>query len=199
MDDWLGKIYDLAEKISLYRKRQERLPLDKNRAWQRIKELEKEYALEINPAVKQQYYPLESVENTRQRAEFGYLVRLFTCRVPALSSSCSQVVDTRGTKSLRVANKGYNPHIQAIIRRIRVNPYNGYKFFPPIDKKTRLTALPTAAKARNGRFPPYVAANKHLSPAFFCVSLLPAYHSGDIPFPTAASRSLPQRSPASLS
>jgi hypothetical protein len=80
MDDWLGQIYDLAEKISRYRKRQERLTLDKNRAWRRIKELEKEYALENNPAVKQQaqatinglqqqYNALESVENTMQRAE----------------------------------------------------------------------------------------------------------------------------------
>ncbi|NHZ71511.1 MAG: hypothetical protein GWP17_00265 [Aquificales bacterium] len=80
MDDWLGQVYDLAEKIGRYRKRQDRITLDKNRAWRRIKELEQEYELESNPAVKkqiqttinglqQQYNVLNSVENTMQRAE----------------------------------------------------------------------------------------------------------------------------------
>lgn len=80
MDDWLGHIYSLAEKISRYRKQQERISRDKNRAWRRIKQLESEYELESDPAVKQQiqdtikglqqqYTTLESVENTMQRAE----------------------------------------------------------------------------------------------------------------------------------
>ena len=80
MDDWLGQIYDLAEKIGRYRKRQAKLTRDKNRAWRRTKELEQEYELESDPAVKkqiqttihglrQQYNALNSVENTMQRAE----------------------------------------------------------------------------------------------------------------------------------
>jgi hypothetical protein len=80
MDDWLGHIYNLAEKIGRYRKRQERITLDKNRAWRRIKELEKDYQFENDPAVKKQvtdtikglqqhYDVLDSVENTMQRAE----------------------------------------------------------------------------------------------------------------------------------
>jgi hypothetical protein len=80
MDDWLGHIYNLAEKIGRYRKRQERITLDKNRAWRRINELNRKYDLENNAAVKQQikttinglqqqYNALDSVENTMQRAE----------------------------------------------------------------------------------------------------------------------------------
>lgn len=80
MDDWLGHIYNLAEKIARYRKRQDSITRDKNRVWQRIKELEKDYELETNPAVKkqiqetinglkQQYNALDNVENTMQRAE----------------------------------------------------------------------------------------------------------------------------------
>ena len=80
MDDWLGHIYNLAEKISRYRKRQERITLDKNRAWRRIRELQTQYEFEENSAVKkqveatikglqQQYNALDSVENTMQRAE----------------------------------------------------------------------------------------------------------------------------------
>lgn len=80
MDDWLGQIYDLAEKIGRYRRQQERITLDKNRAWRRIKELQQQYELESDPAVKkqvtttisglqQQYNALNSVENTMQRAE----------------------------------------------------------------------------------------------------------------------------------
>lgn len=80
MDDWLGNMYNLAEKIARYRKRQDSITRDKNRAWQRIKELEKEYEFESNPAVKkqvqdtinglqQQHNALDNVENTMQRAE----------------------------------------------------------------------------------------------------------------------------------
>lgn len=80
MDDWLDHIYDLAEKISRYRKRQERITLDKNRAWRRIRELQQQYEFEGDTAVKKQvdatikglqqhYNALDSVENTMQRAE----------------------------------------------------------------------------------------------------------------------------------
>jgi hypothetical protein len=80
MDDWLGQIYDLAEKIGRYRKRQDKLTRDKNRAWRRIKELRADYELETDTAVKKQiqitidglqkqYNALDSIENTMQRAE----------------------------------------------------------------------------------------------------------------------------------
>jgi hypothetical protein len=80
MDDWLEHIYNLAEKISRYRQRQERITLDKNRAWRRIRELQTEYEFEGDTAVKKQvettikglqqhYNALSSVENTMQRAE----------------------------------------------------------------------------------------------------------------------------------
>jgi seryl-tRNA synthetase len=80
MDDWLGQIYDLAEKIGRYRKRQDKLTRDKNRAWRRIKELQADYELETDTAVKKQiqitidglqkqYNALDSIENTMQRAE----------------------------------------------------------------------------------------------------------------------------------
>jgi hypothetical protein len=80
MDDWLEHIYNLAEKISRYRQRQERITLDKNRAWRRSKELQTKYEFESDPAVKKQvdatikglqqhYNALDSVENTMQRAE----------------------------------------------------------------------------------------------------------------------------------
>ncbi|MBE2220727.1 MAG: hypothetical protein IAF02_04260 [Anaerolineae bacterium] len=80
MDDWLDNIYNLAEKISRYRRRQERITLDKNQAWRRIKELQTKYEFEGDPAIKnqvdttikalqQQYNILDSVENTMQRAE----------------------------------------------------------------------------------------------------------------------------------
>jgi hypothetical protein len=80
MDDWLGQIYDLAEKIGRYRKRQNKLTRDKNKAWRRIKELRVDYELETDTAVKKQikitieglqkqYNALDSIENTMQRAE----------------------------------------------------------------------------------------------------------------------------------
>lgn len=80
MDEWLGHIYDLAEKIGRYRKRQDRITLDKNRAYRRIKELQLQQESETDPAVKKQititidglkqhYNALNSVENTMQRAE----------------------------------------------------------------------------------------------------------------------------------
>ena len=80
MDDWLEHIYDLAEKISRYRQRQERITLDKNRVWRRIRELQTKYEFEGDTAIKKQvdatikglqqhYNALDSVENTMQRAE----------------------------------------------------------------------------------------------------------------------------------
>ncbi len=80
MDAWLEHIYNLAEKISRYRQRQERITLDKNRAWRRIRELQQKYQYEGDTAVKKQvdatikglqqhFNALDSVENTMQRAE----------------------------------------------------------------------------------------------------------------------------------
>jgi hypothetical protein len=112
MDDWLGQIYDLAEKIGRYRRRQERITQDKNRAERRITELEQTYQLESDPAVKkqiettmqglqQQYNALDSVENTMQRAELqleNSLAHLGTIYSQALLVDAKEIDSSRARR-----------------------------------------------------------------------------------------------------
>ena len=54
IDNWIEHIYNLAQKISRYRQRQQEIERDKARAQRRIQELEQEMILEDDEAVKKQ-------------------------------------------------------------------------------------------------------------------------------------------------
>jgi hypothetical protein len=80
IDDWLEHIYNLTEKISRYRLRQQKINQDKMRAQRRIEELEADFIAEDDPSVKKQMMAtiqslkrqletLAVVENTMQRAQ----------------------------------------------------------------------------------------------------------------------------------
>lgn len=80
IDDWLEHVYNLTQKISRYRQRQQKISQDKARAQRRIEELQVEFIAEDDPAVKQQMMAtihslqrqletLAGVENTMQRAQ----------------------------------------------------------------------------------------------------------------------------------
>jgi len=80
IDNWLEHIYSLAQKISRYRRRQQEIERDRERAQRRIYEIQQAMILEDDQAVKkqmlttvqglqQQLQTLEGVENTMQRAE----------------------------------------------------------------------------------------------------------------------------------
>ena len=119
MDDWLEHIYNLAEKISRYRQRQERITLDKNRAWRRIRELQQQYELEGDTAVKKQvdatikglqqhYNALDSVENTMQRAELqleNSLAHLGTIYSQALLVDAKDIDSSRARRLRQEINE----------------------------------------------------------------------------------------------
>jgi hypothetical protein len=80
IDDWLEHIYNLAQKISRYRSREQVIERDRLRAQRRLEQLQQELVLETDPAVRrqmeetmqglqQQLDTLEGVQNTIQRAE----------------------------------------------------------------------------------------------------------------------------------
>ncbi|MBK8987169.1 MAG: hypothetical protein IPM39_14000 [Chloroflexi bacterium] len=109
IDDWLEHIYNLSKKISRYRQRQQEIERDKARAQRRIEELQREFILEDDEAVKkqmmanirglqQQLEALSGVENTIQRAELqieNSLAHLGTIYSQAL------LVDAKGIDSSR--------------------------------------------------------------------------------------------------
>lgn len=80
IDDWLEHIYNLTQKLSRYRQRQQKISQDKARAQQRIEDLQTEFIGEDDPAVKKQMMAtvqslkrqldtLAGVENAMQRAQ----------------------------------------------------------------------------------------------------------------------------------
>jgi hypothetical protein len=80
MDEWLGNIYDLAQRIDRYKEDQKILLRDKQRAETRIEELQNNMAIEDNPDVSKQMQitldglqrqldTLASLDDTIQRAK----------------------------------------------------------------------------------------------------------------------------------
>lgn len=80
IDAWLEHIYNLTQKISRYRTREQIIERDRLRAQRRLEQLQQEMLLETDPAVRkqmeetmqglqQQLETLEGVQNTIQRAE----------------------------------------------------------------------------------------------------------------------------------
>ncbi|MBP6471739.1 MAG: hypothetical protein KBE23_20350 [Chloroflexi bacterium] len=114
IDNWIEHIYNLAQKISRYRQRQQEIERDKARAQRRIQELEQEMILEDDEAVKkqmvvtiqglqQQLSTLSGVENTMQRAELqieNSLAHLGTIYSQALLVDAKDI-DSSRAKRLR--------------------------------------------------------------------------------------------------
>ena len=114
IDNWIEHIYNLAQKISRYRQRQQEIERDKARAQRRIQELDQEMILEDDEAVKkqmgvtiqglqQQLSTLSGVENTMQRAELqieNSLAHLGTIYSQALLVDAKDI-DSSRAKRLR--------------------------------------------------------------------------------------------------
>lgn len=114
IDNWIEHIYNLAQKISRYRQRQQEIERDKARAQRRIQELDQEMILEDDEAVKkqmgitiqglqQQLATLSGVENTMQRAELqieNSLAHLGTIYSQALLVDAKDI-DSSRAKRLR--------------------------------------------------------------------------------------------------
>ena len=114
IDNWIEHIYNLAQKISRYRQRQQEIERDKARAQRRIQELEQEMIFEDDEAVKkqmvvtiqglqQQLSTLSGVENTMQRAELqieNSLAHLGTIYSQALLVDAKDI-DSSRAKRLR--------------------------------------------------------------------------------------------------
>jgi len=114
IDNWIEHIYNLAQKISRYRQREQEIERDKARAQRRIQELDQEMILEDDEAVKQQMVvtiqglqqqlsTLSGVENTMQRAELqieNSLAHLGTIYSQALLVDAKDI-DSSRAKRLR--------------------------------------------------------------------------------------------------